>query len=304
MEYEWDFGDGSEHTFSSEAMHTYTSFGEYTVRVTVRDNAGGSGRAEQVIRVSDIRLFSPSDGDRIGWWEPSGAKILLKAGGLAFEPIEKMYVYLDGEYLDELFPYGGVFELYWWCDRIPDGEHRIYAKAKLKSGKEIITAENKFYTHNSIDVGGEWISTDFQNGPDIWYGINENWERTTMGIIDLGNYWFTGKQPGDMGVELEPAPNTNNSINMCRHVSDPDFKIRIHGEAGQKYNLSIWRWGPDGFLWVYVWSYIDGYQYVKQTLSVSNTIEIVPNKTDIICIAFIGVSFTYFIDDIHFVRTE
>ena len=40
--YDWDFGDGTPHSSSSEPSHTYTSPGNYTARLTVSDNRGKS----------------------------------------------------------------------------------------------------------------------------------------------------------------------------------------------------------------------------------------------------------------------
>lgn len=302
VKYEWDFGDGSEHAFVPETSHTYAGFGEFTVKLIVTDNNGGTGEAEQIIKVSDIRVFYPADGDRVGWWEPEGAKVLIKAGGSTFESIEKMELYIDDTNIGEASNYGGVFERYWWSDKSPDGEHSIYAKVITKSGKTIVTKKNKFFTHNSIDIGGKWITSDFQTGADIWYGINEQWEKSYIGIVDLGNYPYPGFQPGDMAVELDPQPNQNNGINMCRNPSDPEFKIRIHVDAGQTYKLQFWWWGPSGFLHLYLWSYIDGAQLIHRTLQTENAIEFTTEKTDIICVAFIGVSFNFFLDDIQLER--
>jgi glucose/arabinose dehydrogenase/PKD repeat protein len=43
LTYEWDFGDGSAHQTGATATHTYTTTGEYTASLTVRDNRGGEG---------------------------------------------------------------------------------------------------------------------------------------------------------------------------------------------------------------------------------------------------------------------
>jgi PKD repeat protein len=306
VEYEWDFGDGSEHVFSAEAVHTYNGFGEYTVKLIVKDNAGGEGTAEQVIRVSDIRVFYPGDGDKIGWWEPSGSRILIKAGGLSFDVIEKMEVYLDGSYLRALNPYGGVYEAYWWADMVPDGEHRIYAKATLKGGKEIITKENKFITHNSIDVGGEWISSDFQTNTDSWYGITDLWKRGYIQVLDLGDYPQTGGQSGDMAVYLEGTMSSSNrGISSCLNAGDPGY-TRIHVEPGQVYELVFWWWMYLGFgLDVYIFDSSVG-TILQRTLSspVENSIEFIPQKTQVICMAFYANGLDFFLDDIHFVRTQ
>lgn len=304
VEYEWDFGDGSEHAFSSEAVHTYTAFGEYTAKLTVKDNAGEIVIAEQVIKVSDIKVFYPADGDKVGWWEPAGAKILVKAGGRALENIEKMEVYLDGEYLFDLSPYGGVFQAYWWTDLIPDGEHKIYAKAKMKSGKVIVTKENKFTTHNSIDVGREWISSDFQTNTDGWQGIDYQRRISYIQVVDLQYYPQTGGEPGDMAVYIDDSMSSPTwGISSCLPEGDPGY-TRIHVEAGQLYELSLWWWMFYGFgLDVSIYDRAGG-TVLQRTLTTpsENTIEFLPQKTQVICIEFVANGVDIFLDDIRLVR--
>ena len=62
--YEWTFGDGSSATGQS-VTHTYASAGDYTVSLTVTDDAGGTDTASKTVSVStsgggsDIDLFAP-----------------------------------------------------------------------------------------------------------------------------------------------------------------------------------------------------------------------------------------------------
>lgn len=49
--YSWDFGDGTSATGVMPAAHTYTSYGTYTVKLTVTDFWGNEGYATKVIKV-------------------------------------------------------------------------------------------------------------------------------------------------------------------------------------------------------------------------------------------------------------
>jgi PKD repeat protein len=59
--YNWDFGDGT--TGSGKIVkHTYTKWGTFSIRLTVRDNKGAAGMRAKNIEV--LRLFQPLN---IGW---------------------------------------------------------------------------------------------------------------------------------------------------------------------------------------------------------------------------------------------
>jgi PKD repeat protein len=60
--YSWDFGDG--HSASGvQAVHSYSSPGTYTVRLTVRDSQGRSGSAQRSINISGAWSPPPSTGN-------------------------------------------------------------------------------------------------------------------------------------------------------------------------------------------------------------------------------------------------
>jgi PKD repeat protein len=48
----WNFGDGSAHVYTQNAMHTYTSAGTYTVTLTVRNSEGDEDTATTTIMVT------------------------------------------------------------------------------------------------------------------------------------------------------------------------------------------------------------------------------------------------------------
>jgi glucose/arabinose dehydrogenase/PKD repeat protein len=45
LHYDWDFGDGSAHALTAQAVHDYTTSGTYTAKLTVTDGNGGSDTA-------------------------------------------------------------------------------------------------------------------------------------------------------------------------------------------------------------------------------------------------------------------
>ncbi|MFP3985038.1 MAG: PKD domain-containing protein [Candidatus Bathyarchaeia archaeon] len=66
VSYEWDFGDGNTTTVTDPTInHHYTTYGDYTVRLTVTDNDGLTGNTTKSIHVSQRPVaaftFSPPD---------------------------------------------------------------------------------------------------------------------------------------------------------------------------------------------------------------------------------------------------
>ena len=52
--YRWEFGDGSVSSKGSEAEHSYSMGGTFTVRLTVTDDAGGQGTRAETIEVEPL----------------------------------------------------------------------------------------------------------------------------------------------------------------------------------------------------------------------------------------------------------
>ncbi|MGB9741472.1 MAG: PKD domain-containing protein, partial [Candidatus Bathyarchaeales archaeon] len=67
VSYTWDFGDGTPNVTTSDPVtnHTYTTFGDYTVTLTVTDNSGLTGEAASSIHISQHPIasftFTPTD---------------------------------------------------------------------------------------------------------------------------------------------------------------------------------------------------------------------------------------------------
>jgi hypothetical protein len=77
--YDWDFGDGS--TASGPiVVHTYEQPGEYTVILTVTDNAGMNTSYSQVVRIIDDSQASTGFGT--GFLKPNEIMILVSALGV------------------------------------------------------------------------------------------------------------------------------------------------------------------------------------------------------------------------------
>ncbi len=75
--YVWDFGDGLTGV-GSIVVHTYESPGEYTVTLTVTDNAGMTYSSSQVVSVTGASAASPG----AGFLKPNDIMILLIAVGV------------------------------------------------------------------------------------------------------------------------------------------------------------------------------------------------------------------------------
>ena len=58
LTYEWSFGDGSPNASGVTTTHTYTSVGNYTATLTVRDGRGGEDSDDD----PDQRRQQPADG--------------------------------------------------------------------------------------------------------------------------------------------------------------------------------------------------------------------------------------------------
>lgn len=70
VEYNWDFGDSSVGTGSS-ISHTYNVAGTYSVRLTIKDNKGGTSSTDLQILIADqvppqILSLSPGSGSTVG----------------------------------------------------------------------------------------------------------------------------------------------------------------------------------------------------------------------------------------------
>ena len=75
--YVWDFGDGTTGV-GSIVVHTYESPGEYTVTLTVTDNAGMTYSSSQMVRITSSSEASPG----AGFLKPNDIMILLVAVGV------------------------------------------------------------------------------------------------------------------------------------------------------------------------------------------------------------------------------
>jgi chitodextrinase len=74
VSYVWDFGDGITGV-GQVLVHTYESPGEYTVTLTVTDNAGMNYSSSQVVRITDSSQASTGAG--AGFLRPNDLMILL-----------------------------------------------------------------------------------------------------------------------------------------------------------------------------------------------------------------------------------
>ena len=65
VDYEWDFGDGSEAGYGETADHTYTTEGTYTVTLTVTDADNNTGRSSMTVKVEPQGIVAVLEADQI-----------------------------------------------------------------------------------------------------------------------------------------------------------------------------------------------------------------------------------------------
>lgn len=74
LQFDWDFGDGSSHAKTAQAMHVYGTPGSYTATLTVSDGRGGSDTATAQIHAGSsapaASIDSPAPDRQFGVGEP------------------------------------------------------------------------------------------------------------------------------------------------------------------------------------------------------------------------------------------
>lgn len=80
--WDWDWGDGSAHGTTQNPSHTFTTYGEKTVTLTVKDATGNSKAISKVITVLDTTGTAAPVKVRIGGVWKTGAKIHTEDGSI------------------------------------------------------------------------------------------------------------------------------------------------------------------------------------------------------------------------------
>lgn len=94
LEYQWHFGDGSSGKTGEKVTHIYTEEGEYTVKLTVYDNKGGSSTDTIVINIESDKQKAVILGEEIDlfWLIVSALGIALLAALIVFYLRRELYV--------------------------------------------------------------------------------------------------------------------------------------------------------------------------------------------------------------------
>ncbi len=143
----WSFGDG-EHSEDQNPIHQYSTAGNYSVKLTVTDSAGGKAYFEKRITVSGPENQSPS----VTITDPSEGSLIngpFYVKGTAFDPngiedVDNVEVKIENEtghtFIDwspaEKGSNWSHWKLYWNVTQFKNGPYTISAKAVDKQNAE------------------------------------------------------------------------------------------------------------------------------------------------------------------------
>lgn len=226
--YEWDFGDGTTaETVIGFTSHTYLAFGQYTVRITVTNDQGGTDDALATIVVNGAPVVNIS------------MPATVRAGDAAL---------LDAS--DSYDPEGNSLTYAWDLNTLVDSDGDGDSSNDADATTDTVLLDTStsgliFGTLRVDDGAGAFAVEPFEVNVTTrtfqvtW--ITETYEVSWDEYLDQGDSWSGNMTPGDIGrvlsfnavleLDQDVAPPHDN-FTLALNIADDNYNRRVATEAG------------------------------------------------------------------------
>ena len=226
--YEWDFGDGTTaETVIGFTSHTYLAYGQYTVRITVTNDQGGTDDALATIVVNGAPVVNIS------------MPATVRAGDAALLDASNSY---DPEGNTPTF----AWDLNTLEDSDGDGDSSNDADATTETVLLDTSTSGLIYGSLRVDDGaGAFAVESFEVNVTTrtfqvtW--ITETYEVSWDEYLDQGESWSGNMTPGDIGrvlsfnavleLDQDVAPPHDN-FTLGLNIVEDNYNRRVATEAG------------------------------------------------------------------------
>ena len=226
--YEWDFGDGTTaETVIGFTSHTYLAYGQYTVRITVTNDQGGTDDAIATIVVNGAPVVNISMPATVR----AGDAALLDASN-SFDP--------EGN------PLTFAWDLNTLVDSDGDGDSSNDADETTESILLDTSTSGLIYGSLRVDDGaGAFAVESFEINVTTrtfkvtW--ITETYEVSWDEYLDQGDSWSGNMTPGDIGrvlsfnavleLDQDVAPPHDN-FTLALNIVEDNYNRRVATEPG------------------------------------------------------------------------
>ena len=226
--YEWDFGDGTTaDTLVGFTSHAYLAYGQYTVRVTITNDQGGTDDAIATIIVNG----APSINITMPATVRAGDAALLDAGA-SFDPE------------------GGELSYRWDLNAAEDsdGDGDATNDADATTSSVLLDTSESGLINGLLrveDAAGAFATKPFQVNVTTrtfqvtW--ITETYEMSWDEYLDQGETWSGNMTPGEIGrvlsfnavleLDRDVAPPHDN-FTLALHIVEDNYKRTVATEPG------------------------------------------------------------------------
>jgi len=228
VSYSWDFGDGtSAETVVGFTSHSYEKFGQYTIRLTVTNDQGGSDESSATVVVNGAPVINITMPTQIR----SGDTAILDASD-SYDP--------EGRELEFIWDLNGSYDADFDGDAYNDIDSTD-AKVMIETtssgimrGVLHVTDPDGASAQQLFELN---VSTRAFNVVWIIETIELNWDD----YLDQGESWEANATPGESGLVLateaelvldrDVAPPHDN-FSLILNIFDDGFTKRVETEAG------------------------------------------------------------------------
>lgn len=226
--YEWDFGDGTTaETIIGFTSHTYLAFGQYTVRITVTNDQGGTDDALATIVVNGAPVVNISMPATVR----AGDAALLDASE-SYDPEGNSLTY--------------AWDLNTLVDTDGDGDSSNDADATSETVLLDTSASGLIFGSLRVDDGAGALAVESfevnvttRTFQVTW--ITETYEVSWDEYLDQGDSWSGNMTPGDIGrvlsfnavleLDQDVAPPHDN-FTLGLNIVEDNYNRRVATEAG------------------------------------------------------------------------